>query len=103
MLHIFILGGGFAGTAVLHHLDRRFRRAADIEITLISQQNYMVFTPLLAEVAGNSVESRQAVPPLRAFCHKARFQEGTVKRLDLHTRLVAIEHPDGEHVQIPMS
>jgi NADH dehydrogenase len=100
MLHILILGGGFAGTAVLQHLDRRFRRDADIEITVISQQNYMVFTPLLAEVAGNSVEPRHAVPPLRAFCHKARFQEGTVKGLDLHARLVAVEHPDGEQVQI---
>jgi NADH dehydrogenase len=100
MPQIVILGGGFAGTAVLQHLDRRFRPDADVQITLISQQNYMVFTPLLAEVAGNSVEPRHAVPPLRAFCHKARFREGTVKELDLRVRRVTVEHPDGEHVHI---
>ncbi|MEP7187564.1 MAG: NAD(P)/FAD-dependent oxidoreductase [Roseiflexaceae bacterium] len=96
MPHIVILGGGFAGTAVLRHLDRRFRHDSDVAITLISQHNYMVFTPLLAEVAGNSVEPRHAVPPLRAFCHKARFQESTVRGVELQARRVRIEQSDGK-------
>jgi NADH dehydrogenase len=60
----------------------------------------MVFTPLLAEVAGNSVEPRHAVPPLRAFCHKARFQEAAVQRIDLQARQVAVVRSDGERATI---
>ncbi|MEP7188304.1 MAG: NAD(P)/FAD-dependent oxidoreductase, partial [Roseiflexaceae bacterium] len=97
MPHIVILGGGFAGMAALQHLEWRFRHDTDMEITLISQLNYMVFTPLLAEVAGNSVEPRHAVPPLRAFCRKARFQEGTVRGVDLQSRHVLVHQPDSEH------
>lgn len=100
MPHIVILGGGFAGTAALQRLDRRFRHDPDMKITLVSERNYMVFTPLLAEVAGNSVEPRHAVPPLRAFCHKARFQEATVRGVDLGARQVSVMFSRGEQASI---
>jgi NADH dehydrogenase len=101
MPQIVILGGGFAGTAALQRLERSFRHAADVKITLISERNYMVFTPLLAEVSGNSVEPRHAVPPLRAFCHTAHFQEATVQGLDLSARQVGVVYSGGEQAAIP--
>jgi len=60
---IVVLGGGFGGATASRELERRFRHTADVSITLVRRHNYMVFTPLLAEVAGNSVEPRHAVPP----------------------------------------
>jgi NADH dehydrogenase len=96
-----VLGGGFAGATITRELERHFRRADDVHITLISRHNYMVFTPLLAEVAGNSIEPRHAVPPLRGFLSKARFHEGEVRAVDLGARVVSVEHADGRVVAIP--
>jgi NADH:ubiquinone reductase (H+-translocating) len=97
---IVVLGGGFAGATAARELERRFRRDPSVQITVVSRHNYMVFTPLLAEVAGNSIEPRHAVPPLRAFLGKARFHQGEVRRVDLDARVVTVEHADGQHDQI---
>ncbi|NTU77939.1 MAG: NAD(P)/FAD-dependent oxidoreductase [Chloroflexales bacterium] len=101
MPHIVILGGGFAGLTVTRRLERRLRHNAAVQLTLISRQNYMAFTPLLAEVAGNSIEPRHAVPPLRGFLHRARFHEGTVQQIDLAARQVVVAHSDGGQAHIP--
>lgn len=101
MPHIVILGGGFAGLTVARRLERRFHRNADVRITLINRQNYMVFTPLLAEVAGNSIEPRHAVPPLRSFLRQAHFHEGEVRGIDLARRQVMVAHSDGRQVTLP--
>jgi NADH:ubiquinone reductase (H+-translocating) len=99
--HIVVLGGGFGGATAARELERRFRHAADVSITLVSRHNYMVFTPLLAEVAGNSVEPRHAVPPLRVFLKKARFHAGEIRDIDLRARTITVEHADARQVQIP--
>ena len=50
---IIIVGGGFAGANLAEHLNRRVAR--DVEVVVISSENHMVFTPMLAEVAGRSL------------------------------------------------
>src|SRR5687768_8187889 len=45
--HILILGGGFGGMYTAMHLDRTLARDPDIEVTLISQDNFFLFTPML--------------------------------------------------------
>ena len=101
MTRIVVLGGGFAGTYAAKTLDRLFRRADDVSITLVSRTNYMVFTPLLAEVSGNVIEPHHAVPPLRAFLKKARFQLGEVREIDAKAQHVVVEHFDGGSVTLP--
>lgn len=101
MPRIVVLGGGFGGATIACELERRLGRDADVSITLISRHNYMVFTPLLAEVAGNSIEPRHAVPPLRAFLGRARFHQGEIRGADLRARTVEVEHADGRRVQVP--
>src|SRR3712207_1684968 len=100
MPHIVVLGGGFAGTYAVRELERHFRHDQDTTITLINRYNYMVFTPLLAEVAGNSIEARHAVPPLRIFLKKARFHQGEVRDINLQRRHVTVEHADGRQIPI---
>ena len=95
MTHIVVLGGGFAGTYAARTLDTIFANDKSVSITLISRNNYMVFTPLLAEVSGNVVEPHHAVPPLRAFLKKARFQMGEVREINFGAQEVVVEHLDG--------
>ena len=52
---IIILGGGFAGINTAMQLERRTRRRSDIEITLISHENYLVFQPMLPEVISGNI------------------------------------------------
>ena len=76
-MRIVVLGSGFAGTYTIRRLDRLFRNDDRVSMTVISRSNYMVFTPLLAEVAGNVVEPRHAVPPLRAFLRSRGYDAGS--------------------------
>ena len=101
MTQIVILGGGFGGTSAARVLDRAFRDDPGVAITLINRENYMTFTPLLAEVVGNTVEGRHAVPPLRAFFHKVRFQVGEVRAVDVAAQRVTVEYFDGRQEQLP--
>ena len=51
---IIIIGGGFAGVACAKTLRKRFSRD-QCEILIFNRENHMVFHPLLAEVAGGSI------------------------------------------------
>ena len=44
---IVILGGGFGGVTTARHLERLCKRRPDVEIVLVSRDNFLVMTPLL--------------------------------------------------------
>ncbi|MCU1310845.1 MAG: yumB1, partial [Candidatus Angelobacter sp.] len=48
---VVILGGGFAGVEAARYLDRTAAKRTDIEVTLVSRDNFSLFTPMLDEVA----------------------------------------------------
>ncbi len=77
MKRIVVLGGGFGGVAAAQRFDRQFRHDDDVEIVVVSDTNFIVYTPMLADVAGGTIEPRHAVPPVRAFLKKARFREAS--------------------------
>jgi len=62
---IVIAGGGFAGVYAARHLDKTLARRSDIEVTLISRENFVVFTPMLHEVAAGDLSPNDIVDPLR--------------------------------------
>jgi hypothetical protein len=82
---ILILGGGFAGVAVLKRLSK-FQTNVNIEITMVSKDNYMLFTPMLHEVASGMIETRHIVTPIRAFCNRSRFYSAIVQDIDLKNK-----------------
>jgi hypothetical protein len=84
---ILILGGGFAGVAVLKRLQSKFQTNVNIEIT-VSKDNYMLFTPMLHEVASGMIETRHIVTPIRAFCNRSRFYSAVVQDIDLKNRVM---------------
>ncbi|HUP31486.1 MAG TPA: hypothetical protein VM184_00520, partial [Gaiellaceae bacterium] len=61
---ILVVGGGFAGSYVARLLGRR-------GCTVVSRENFMLFTPLLPEAASGTLEPRHVVVPLRMMCPHA--------------------------------
>lgn len=86
---IAILGGGFAGMRVAECLEEQL--GASVSITLISETNALLFTPMLAEVAGSSLEPSHITTPLRSSLHFTEFIRGQVAAIDFAKRRVILE------------
>jgi len=52
---IVILGGGFAGVYTALRLEKTLARDPDIEIVLVSRDNFLLFTPMLHEVVTGEI------------------------------------------------
>ncbi len=87
---IVILGGGFAGVTVAKQLERGLGNAA--EITLIDNENFFTFTPLLPEAPSGSLEPKHIVFPLRALLRKTAIRQSQVSRVDLVARTITARH-----------
>jgi hypothetical protein len=72
------------GITLADHLNRRFAR--DVEVVVISSENYMVFTPMLAEVAGRSLCGLDVVLPGRQIAPRPAWLTATVTGVDLYSR-----------------
>jgi NADH:ubiquinone reductase (H+-translocating) len=96
---IVVLGSGFAAVEVLKKLQKEFNTNNDIEITLVSRDNFILFTPLLPEVASGMIETRNIVTPVRAFCKKAKFYQAKVKSIDLDSEKLTLVHAIGRQYQ----
>jgi NADH:ubiquinone reductase (H+-translocating) len=96
---IAILGGGFAALGTARHLEAALPADGSVEVTLISRDNYLLFTPLLAEAATGELPSTHVAAPLRAFLRRVRVWQGEVASVDLARREVAVKQPvTGESV-----
>lgn len=85
---ILILGGGFGGVYTAWHLERLLRTEANVQITLVSRDNYMLMTPLLFEAGAGILEPRHAVLPIRSMLQRVQFVEAEIEQIDLDRRLV---------------
>ena len=82
-IRILIIGGGFGGVYTARHLEKLCRRRPDVEIVLVSRDNFLVMTPLLFEVCSGTLDLRHCSLPIRAFLRTTRFGEATVQGIDL--------------------
>lgn len=85
---ILILGGGFAGSNVLRETQNRLGSRA--EITLISQDNFFLFTPMLPEISSGMLHPSDISTPIRTFCKTANFCHAKVLSVDLKDRRVTV-------------
>ena len=91
---IIVVGGGFAGLTLAEDLNRRFAR--DVEVVVISCENHMVFTPMLAEVAGRSLSWLDVVVSGREIAPRATWLTATVTGVDLNKNEVEYARTDGK-------
>jgi NADH dehydrogenase len=89
---IVVLGGGFAGMETVRVLERELGGRGDAEILLVSDRNYLLFTPLLPQVASSLVEPRHIIQPIRDIRGKRRFRfrRDRVVAVDLAARRVVM-------------
>ena len=87
---ILILGGGFAGMKTAESLEHEFQHDRSVGIILISETNSLLFTPMLAEVAGSSLEPSHISTPLRSSLPRTNFIRATVETIDLQKRIVKL-------------
>jgi NADH:quinone reductase (non-electrogenic) len=79
-----IAGGGFAGSYVARKLRGR-------GATIVSPENFMLYTPMLPEAASGTLEPRHVVVPLRVMCPDAELVLGRVRAHDAGSRRVQVE------------
>ena len=87
---ILILGGGFAGAYTALHLEKQLASAPDVEIVLVSRENFVLFTPMLHEVAGADVAVTDIVQPLRKMLRRTRIAIGSIEAIDLANKQVRV-------------
>ncbi|MEE2826439.1 MAG: FAD-dependent oxidoreductase [Planctomycetota bacterium] len=87
---IIILGGGFAGANTALQLERRLRRRNDVEIVLVSKENYMVFQPMLPEVISGNIGILDTVTPIRRLAPKTQLYIRSVKHVDVEKQQVTL-------------
>lgn len=91
--HIVIVGGGFGGLKAAQTLEKLIGRGDSIEVTLISRDNFLLFTPFLTEALGGMLDEADVISPLRAFLRKTRFVMGEVTGVDIRAKTVTYRRP----------
>jgi NADH:ubiquinone reductase (H+-translocating) len=81
---IVIVGGGFGGIYTLKNLHKIFHNKNEISITLINENNYFLFTPLLHEIATGNINPENAIEPIRKVlgCCVSSLVSGKVTKVD---------------------
>src|SRR5215470_4653058 len=85
-MRIVVLGGGFGGVATVRHLEKVLRRRANVDITLVSRENFFVITPLLFEACSGRLELRHCAQPIRAALQRAPPSKPMSNRLTSNGR-----------------
>src|SRR5215468_2189979 len=91
---VVVLGGGFAGVTTALELARACAGVLPVHVTLLSERNFFLFTPMLAEAATGAVETRHVLHPIRPLCTTAgiEFGEMRVETIDLARRRIVARH-----------
>jgi len=87
---IVILGSGFAAVECARQLESEFGKDPGIELVMIGEDNFLLFTPMLPQVASGMIETRHIVFPIRTICKKTKFYEGRIKNIDPYGKLVTL-------------
>lgn len=92
---ILIVGAGFAGTNAARELAKLLPRPEHGEITLVDEDDYQLFTPMLTEAAGGEVEARHIARPFRDLPARITFERGRVIEIGLADRKVTLTSATG--------
>src|SRR4030095_9683264 len=82
---ILILGGGFGGVYTALSLEKILKREltrGEVEITLVSRDNYLTFQPMLPEVVSGSIGILDTITPIRRLCPRTNLYTRAIEEVD---------------------
>ncbi len=91
---VLILGGGYGGVYAALKLKKAAKRG-QIELSLVSQDNFFLYQPMLAEVVSGSIEPPHIINPIRRLLKHTKFHQAEIDAVDAESREVAIRYPGG--------
>jgi len=71
---VVVLGAGFGGLEAMLELEERFAGDAAVDLLLVNDTNFFLFTPLLPQIVSSTVEPRHIVQSLRDIRRRRRFR-----------------------------
>jgi len=92
--NVVIAGGGFGGFHAARTLERAMPDAST-RITLVSDVNFMLYTPLLPGAAAGTLEPRHVVVPLREALGHTELRIGSVLDGDPDRNVLRVESIEG--------
>ena len=92
---VIIVGGGFGGVKCAQTLCGALS-PQKAEVVLFDRQNHLVFSPLLAEVVGSSINSLDVVVPLRQLLPDVFCRTEEVRGVDLEKNAIEYAAEDGQ-------
>lgn len=98
--NIVIAGGGFGGLEAARRLERKLPHNS-AQVTLVSDQNFMLYTPLLPGAAAGTLEPRHAVVPLREQLRHTHLRLGSVTGADPARKVLQVTTGDGREEELP--
>lgn len=93
--NVVIVGGGFAGANAAREIEQKFSPDS-VKVTLVSEQNFLLYTPFLPEAAAGTLEPRHVVTPLRELLKYSHLQLGSMTGLDRTRKVVTIRNAEGD-------
>ena len=90
---ILILGGGFGGVYTALTLEKTLKRElgrGEVEIALVSRDNYLTFQPMLPEVVSGSIGILDTITPIRRLCPRTDLYTRAIEEVDLDRRRVTL-------------
>jgi NADH dehydrogenase len=98
--NVVILGGGFGGLYAARKLERTMPRHA-AKVTIVTDVNFMLYTPLLPGAAAGTLEPRHVVVPLREHLKRTDLLLGRVTGADPDRKQVFVTTAEGEQRTLP--
>ena len=102
MTSVVIVGSGFTGFECARHLARKLRKHnASVDISIVSPVDYMLYTPLLPDVAGGVVDARFVAIPLANTLRGVQLIRGRVDSVDFDRHTVTFTDPEERARNLP--
>lgn len=101
---VVVVGAGFAGLETVKRLEKVLRHEignGSVEVVLVAPNDYMLYLPLLPQVAAGVITAQSVTVPLPRAVRRAHRLPGTVVGVDLERKVCVVRKISGEEIDLP--